>query len=546
MKAACLAVFASLGVAGSVPADDFLGVCAHVTWHEFDGREKTFAMLRKAGIGWVRSDVEFWRCRPKKPGDAWNFSRYDAVYDSAKKYGVKVLPIFMWVREWGLDDFAAHEREWTEFVREFVRHFRGRVPYCEICNEPNLPLFWNNPNPANYAKALKASYRAVKAESAETKVLISGFAGVPLDFIEGVYRADGKDFFDVMNVHPYTWPNPPGGALESRLAALAKLMAKYDDGAKPVWITEMGWPTHKVKMPARGLFLAGLKAARPERTVWRIGYADSTDDLGRGQVFAAAMAESLPKGSVAKAYTASELNAALERDELDAVVYPFDESFPLDTIKPVAQFVKRGGVLVDFGGCPMWSPVSGGKVVEKTPDGKLIRGLVRTQLRIDVHWPGHGNGLKEDERTFATPAADAAGLKSDPNGFPCRRFFSGALLKEGDEFVPLTTAKDKDGRELAGVCVYRFNSDLTGAVVVAGCGNDRGGTGEEAQADYLKQAIGIAREKGVEKFFIYEFRAPEKDAYYSEDHFGIVHADFTPKPAFAACQDFVRQSNLRR
>ena len=29
-------------------------------------------------------------------------------------------------------------------------------------------------------------------------------------------------------------------------------------------------------------------------------------------------------------------------------------------------------------------------------------------------------------------------------------------------------------------------------------------------------------------------QAPEKDPYYSEDHFGIVHKDFTPKAAYEA------------
>ena len=42
----------------------------------------------------------------------------------------------------------------------------------------------------------------------------------------------------------------------------------------------------------------------------------------------------------------------------------------------------------------------------------------------------------------------------------------------------------------------------------------------------------ISFARGIEKFFIYEFRAPEKDPYYSEDHFGIVHHDFVPKAAY--------------
>ena len=511
-----------------------LGAAAHVTWHEFETRGKAFAMMQAAGMDYVRSDFQYWRCRPKKPGEAWSFGMYDQVVDEAGKRDITVLPILMYQSNWGREEFGRHEGEWTTFVRETARHFKGRIPVYEVCNEPNLHSFWNNPNPVNYLAALKAAYRAIKEEDPPARVMISGFAGVPLDFIGRIYALGGKDFFEIMNVHPYTWPNPPKGMMDSMMKGLKDLMAKYGDGDKPIWITEMGWPTHKAKLPTQNLFLAGLKAARPEQKTWRVGYVDTSGDAARGKVYADAMAEILPAGSTAKSYTVEEVNALLDADKLDAVVYPFDESFPLDTIKPVARFVKRGGVLVDFGGCPMWAPNRKGVIVEKTPDGKSIRGLVREQLRIDVIWPCPANGLAANARTFVTEAGMKAGLKSDPNGFSCFRFFDRTKLKDGDEFVPLTTVKDKNGHEVAGACVYRFNSDLKGALVLAGCGQDRGGTTEEEQARYLQQAIDISKSFGVERFFLYEFQAPEKDPYYSEDHFGIVHKDFSPKAAYKA------------
>ena len=525
-------VFLSLACFGAMEKP--YGICAHLTGDEFDTRDRAFAMMRAAGMDYVRSDFHYWRCCPKKPGEAWNFGMYDQVVDEARQYGITVLPILMYQANWGREDFSRHEGEWTEFVRQSVRHFRGRVPVYEVCNEQNLHSFWNNPNPTNYLAGLKAAYRAIKDEDPSAKVMIGGFAGMPLDFIGRIYALGGKDFFEIMNVHPYTWPSPPNGMLESMMTRLKDLMVRYGDGDKPVWITEMGWPTHKAKLPAQNLFLAGLKAARPEQKTWRVGYVDSSGDAVRGKTYADAMAEILPIGSTAKSYTVEEINALLDADKLDVVVYSFDESFPLDTIRPVARFVKRGGVLVDFGGCPMWAPNRNGVIVENTPDGKSIRGLVRDQFRIDVIWPCPANGLESNMRTFDTDAARKAGLKPDPNGFPCFRFFDRTKLMDGDEFVPLTTVKDKNGHEVAGACVYRFNSDLKGALVLAGCGNDRGGTTEADQARYILRAMEISDSLGVERLFLYEFRAPENDQYYSEDHFGIVHKDFTPKAAYEA------------
>ena len=517
----------------SVPPSFGIGATAHVTWHEFDEREKTYEMMRAAGMDYVRSDFHFVRCRSKARGEAWNFDMYDRVVDDAKRHGIEVLPILMNPPEWGRDDFSRHEGEWSEFVRETVRHFKGRIPVYEVCNEPNLNSFWNNPKPESYLAALRTAYSSIKAEDPSAKVMVSGFSGVPLDFIERIYALGGKEFFDIMNVHPYTWPNPPNGMLEPMMAGLKNLMARYGDGGKPVWITEIGWPTHKARLPAKDLLLAGLRTARPDLKRWRIGYVDSFGDARRGKAYADAMAENLPAGSTAGSYTVAEINALVDADKLDAVVYPFDESFPLDTARHVVQFVKRGGTLVDFGGCPMWAPNRNGVIVAKTPEGKSVGGLMREQLRIDVVWPSPANGLAEHARTFVTDAAKKAGLKPDAGEFRCYRFFDRTKLEDGDEFIPLTTAKDKNGREVAGACVCRFKGVFKGALVLAGCGSDRGGATEADQERNLLHAMDIADSFGVERFFIYEFRAPEKDPHYSEDHFGIVHADFSPKRTYA-------------
>ena len=72
------------------------------------------------------------------------------------------------------------------------------------------------------------------------------------------------------------------------------------------------------------------------------------------------------------------------------------------------------------------------------------------------------------------------------------------------------------------------------ALSAAGCGGDKGGTTEAEQATYILRSIEIARRHSIAKYFIYEFRSSGNDDYYSEDHFGIVQRDFTPKAAYEA------------
>lgn len=57
---------------------------------------------------------------------------------------------------------------------------------------------------------------------------------------------------------------------------------------------------------------------------------------------------------------------------------------------------------------------------------------------------------------------------------------------------------------------------------------------EMEQARRVARIYLISFAYGVDKVFWYKFRSYEKDPYYTEDNFGIVHSDLTPKPAYYA------------
>ncbi|MBO7680510.1 MAG: hypothetical protein J6S75_12660, partial [Thermoguttaceae bacterium] len=60
------------------------------------------------------------------------------------------------------------------------------------------------------------------------------------------------------------------------------------------------------------------------------------------------------------------------------------------------------------------------------------------------------------------------------------------------------------------------------------------------QARFLASAILLARCASVEKFFRYELQSPECDPVDKESHFGLTHADISPKPAYFAYQTLIR------
>ncbi|MBP5543981.1 MAG: cellulase family glycosylhydrolase [Kiritimatiellae bacterium] len=67
------------------------------------------------------------------------------------------------------------------------------------------------------------------------------------------------------------------------------------------------------------------------------------------------------------------------------------------------------------------------------------------------------------------------------------------------------------------------------------------GVSEADQAAYLARAMEVAANCGVGKYFIYNLVAYEGDLSYAEHCFGIVHHDYTAKPAFTAVQAKMRE-----
>ncbi len=532
MKTRCIIMFLTAAASAAVvAAENPYGACAHVTRGEPPAR--TCAMMRIAGMGWVRSDFD-WRGIETKKGE-WNFANFDRVVAECEAEGVRLLPILGYSVPWA---HPAHEHldAWGEYVRRVVTRYGRRLPVVEVWNEENITHFWKSPNPTNYVALLRRTYETAKRAEPEVRVAFGGTAGVPLGFIEEVYKLGGAKWFDIMNIHPYSHPERPEGSMDAQIEKLRRVMAKYGDAKKPLWITEVGWPTHRQGIGQGEVMLAGLKAARPDAKTWRTVYVPARADE-EGDVDDSArlhLLDVLPSGSSVEVCRSAELAARLAKGDVDAVVYPFNEDYAADSVDAVFEFVKAGGVLVELGGMPMWY------AWRAAPDGTMRRDdkaktwddrrrlrIAETAFWIDKRYP---------ESMSVRPVA-ASGIKA--KSFSATRFFTDHLLKDGDRFVPILSAPT-NGIEAVAAAVYKFNSDMKGAVVVSGVmGGGHGTSSEARQAKMVARALGIAFAEGVERFFWYEFRQPDVNPYDPESYFGMVHDNFAPKPAYGAYMTFV-------
>ena len=70
----------------------------------------------------------------------------------------------------------------TKYVTWMVNHFRGRVEYYEIWNEPNIDYSNYVSNPEDYGKLFKTSAAAIHGADPNAKAVFGGLAGADVDF----------------------------------------------------------------------------------------------------------------------------------------------------------------------------------------------------------------------------------------------------------------------------------------------------------------------------------------------------------------------------
>ncbi len=526
---ACGMFAAVAAPAAELPAKqvDPYGVCAHVSRGEFGIASKEFKLMRSAGINWVRTDFDWLRIQSAK-GAEWNFKRLDELIALAKKSGMNVLPILDYDVPWATPAWK-HLDLWREYVRRTVTHFQKDLRYWEIWNEENLASMWRDrPNAARYAELLKASYQEIKKIDPTLQVLYGGTAGIPMPFIEESLKAGAASGFDIMNIHPYRKDNVPEDALVKDIHDLRALLAKYGAGSKPLWITEIGWPTNQANSIFREIFIPVLEKAGFDLKQVKIAcihdpaypFSTISSTLDFKKVF-----------PMAKAVDAIPLKklASLNPKEYPILVPSVDETFPMAYFDALESYVKKGGTLIFSRGVPLYYDLV------KKADGRTEKVQVddRYRNRLHIGWGAWWTDKAIPHNTTKTAIAPEFRDKVKMQDLPGEIFLTDKKLKKGDQLVPVLYGVRDSYRGVTSA-LFDLNSDLKGNIVVVTYKSSTGGSTEQFQAEVLPRTYLLAFSAGVQRLFWYEFQSPEGIAFDQESHFGIVHKDLSPKPAYIA------------
>jgi hypothetical protein len=246
------------------PDNNDIGISVNgLTTTSEDQINNEFKSISNIGFRWIRTDFIWSEIQPDKNSD-FRWEKYDQIVNTAHKYNLNVLGILDYAPKWDSSPSCTtscapvNDSYFASFASTTAKHFNTRVTTWEIWNEENSVYSWSpKPNALSYSVLLKLSYNAIKKVEPNDFVLMGGLAVVsgpydPLDtltFLDQLYEDGSRNYFDALAYHPYTFPETPLDRNNgwSQITTIHKLMTRYGDGNKAIWVTEYGAPTNGPK-----------------------------------------------------------------------------------------------------------------------------------------------------------------------------------------------------------------------------------------------------------------------------------------------------------
>lgn len=249
------------------------GTVPDLTWGiSRSDMDRTVSLMQSAGVKWVRTNVGWNGIEPNSKGsyNSGYLSDIDYAIGKVRAAGIDVvMPVSDGVPCWASADPSkncttkvynkrykpANMQDYADFFSFVANRYAAMgVHVYEVWNEPNLEWFWpSGVSPADYTNMLRAAYPAIKQGDPQATVMVGGVSQNDYDFIQGIYAAGGRQYFDAMGSHiypngdPYNcWNSSNGRKATDALCSVEEIrnvMVSNGDSAKEIWITEYGFST---------------------------------------------------------------------------------------------------------------------------------------------------------------------------------------------------------------------------------------------------------------------------------------------------------------
>ena len=207
----------------------------------------------------------------------YNFSVYDAYVGDAARLGFDIIPILFSPPAFrsSRPDFGANRgtyppasnQDFAAFAAQLVRRYgpqgtfwlthpsipRRPITAWQVWNEPHISAYWpSGPDPAAYTAMLKTVSAAIKTADPSAEVVSAAISqsniGIPmLTFIQGMYNAGARGWFDSLAINPYA----PAADQVLELVFSVRNLANGNGDTVPLRVTELGWATGGPPSPFR-------------------------------------------------------------------------------------------------------------------------------------------------------------------------------------------------------------------------------------------------------------------------------------------------------
>jgi hypothetical protein len=240
-------------------------------------KERTFQMIKEGGIGWIKQHFPWEEIEFKKGyffDDKFNKSswqKFDEIVELARKNNINIVARLDRTPKWANPvngdpmKIPANLKDYADFVKAFVDHYKGKINYIQVWNEPNLGYEWTGTvDSKKYVEMLKLAYDAAKSANPDIKVMTAPLAMNiekgptnlnEIDFLTQMYTAGAKPYFDLISANGYGLEFAPEDAPSAsklnfrRVELLRDVAVKNGDANKQIWFNEFGWNASPENFP---------------------------------------------------------------------------------------------------------------------------------------------------------------------------------------------------------------------------------------------------------------------------------------------------------
>jgi len=214
----------------------------------------------RLGQGWVRNhnmlQATWWIKVQPEPG-AFVWTESDRLVDAHLARGIQILGQLFSVPYWADANGKAVKFNgypppilpqlgpWENYVYETVKHYKGKIKYWEVMNEPEVGIFWAG-SPEEFARTVQVACQAAKRADPNCIVMVGGFTTPAWKWHEAAARAGAFKYADAISVHCGNNSAPPEISRKELTALMEhfnRLSTQFEPHKKlPLWSTEGGSP----------------------------------------------------------------------------------------------------------------------------------------------------------------------------------------------------------------------------------------------------------------------------------------------------------------